>query len=110
MANHGLSRRQFLACAIALSAIIPSASKIVGIAIGATEPEFWFGELVDFVWTDETTGKVQSETGQVIGVNWDFTTEEWEYRIMWLSSTAYPDDYYPMCDGQLITAGEISKH
>jgi hypothetical protein len=74
------------------------------------KPEFWFGDTVDFRWEDETTGKVQSETGEVIGVNWDFTAEEWEYRIMWTGSTAYPDDYYPMCDGQLVTAGVICKH
>jgi hypothetical protein len=40
------------------------------------EPEFWFGELVDFVWNDETTGEAHSETGKVIGVAWDFMAKE----------------------------------
>jgi len=78
--------------------------------IRATEPEFWFGDLVDFFWTDEKSGVYHSETGKVIGVSWDFTDKCWEYTVVWLFSTAYPSDTYPVYDGEKILARVICKH
>jgi hypothetical protein len=74
------------------------------------KPEFWFGDSVDFWWNDETTGARHSETGEVVGVIWNDADKLWEYSVIWLKSTAYSQDDYPICDGQLVTAGVVCKH
>ena len=61
-------------------------------------PEYWFGEFVDFCWTDENTGEPHSETGVIVGVAWNNADRAWEYIVTWLSSTAYPEDNYPISD------------
>jgi hypothetical protein len=61
-------------------------------------PEYWFGEFVDFCWTDENTGEPHSETGVVVGVAWNQESREWEYVVTWLSSSRHPEENYPIFD------------
>jgi hypothetical protein len=74
------------------------------------KPEFWFGERVDFFWNDEDSGDRHSETGEIVGVAWNFLEQEWQYIVIWLSSTADPDGNYPIFDGNFVTAEVICKH
>lgn len=61
-------------------------------------PEYWFGEFVDFCWNDENTGEPHSETGVVVGVAWNQESREWEYVVTWLSSSRHPEGNYPIFD------------
>ncbi|PHX53148.1 hypothetical protein CP500_023055 [Tychonema bourrellyi FEM_GT703] len=109
MTNQGvLNRRQFL-MSLCIPAIAKFPTKSESPLPGVCQPEFWFGELVDFCWIDEISGQSHSERGQVIGVVWNPTEKEWEYRITWLSSTAYPGDDYPICDDNLVSAEVLCK-
>ncbi len=72
-------------------------------------PEFWFGDRVSFCWNDEDTEQPYSETGQVIGVTYDPRENKWEYAVIWLSSTTYSQDDYPIFDGNFVTAEELCK-
>ena len=100
-----LSRRNFLLSMLALPpAAIAKPAKSLSPLPGIAEPEFWFGQQVKFWWTDENSGQAHSESGQVIGVVWNFPEARWEYAVMWLSSTAYPTDDYPKSDGSLWAA------
>lgn len=111
--SHQTNRRQFLSNLFGAAAVLPAISKsqqliAVHEAIEATKPEFWFGDLVDYFWTDEETNQDHCETGKVVGAIWNFTEKHWEYRVVWLSSTLHPEDY-PLDDYQLVTADVICK-
>jgi hypothetical protein len=110
MANHAVNRRQFLMSLCTIPAITNLPAKSESLLVGVTKPEFWFGDSVDFWWNDETTGDRHSETGEVVGVVWNDADKVWEYSVIWLKSTAYSQEDYPICDGQLVTAGVICKH
>lgn len=69
-------------------------------------PEFWFGGFVDFCWVDEHSGESHCETGVVVGVVWSQEAREWQYVIVWLSSTIHPDEHYPIFSEELV-AGEV---
>jgi hypothetical protein len=112
---HQTNRRQFLSNIFGAAAVLPAIAKpqqsiAVHEAIEATKPEFWFGDLVDYFWTDEETNQRHSETGKIIGAAWDSLKKQWRYRVMWLSSTLHPAKDYPLDDGEFMTADEISKH
>lgn len=73
------------------------------------KPEFWFGDTVGFRWNDEITGDEYSETGEIVGVAWNSSENQWEYRVTWLSSTAYPADVYPCFEGNFVPAEVLCK-
>lgn len=73
------------------------------------KPEYWFGDSVSFCWNDEITEQPYSETGEIIGVAWNPRENYWEYAVVWVSSTAYPQFEYPIFDGGFLTAGEVCK-
>lgn len=102
-------RRRFLSSIFAIGTFAAKTAK-PDFFNNLGKPEFWFGDMVDFRWNDEESGEPHSETGKVVGVAWDFSEKEWEYRIMWLSSTIYPAENYPLEDGNFVTAGVICKH
>ncbi|MEG4273836.1 MULTISPECIES: hypothetical protein [unclassified Microcoleus] len=103
-----LSRRQFLISMFA-PAIAKPATKSEQPLPGAHKPEFWFGEKVEFCWIDETSGKHHTESGEIVGANWNHPEVQWEYQITWHSSTAYPASEYPIFDGNLVTADVLSR-
>jgi hypothetical protein len=72
-------------------------------------PKYWFGEFVDFCWIDENSGEPHSETGVVVGVAWNNADREWEYIVTWLSSTAYPEDNYPISDMNFVAENILCK-
>ena len=101
-----LSRRQFLISMVAPAITKPATqSPLPGIA----KPEFWFGEKVEFTWIDETSGQHHTESGEIVGANWNHPEAQWEYTVTWLSSTAYPTGDYPIFDNNLISADVLSK-
>ena len=110
-----LSRRRFLLFLTAPAAIaqpvISHQSSAISQSLlpGVGKPEFWFGDRVQFRWIDETTGESHSECGEVVGVVRNFAEARWEYRVNWTSSTAYPNEDYPVYDGSLWTTDVLSK-
>ena len=115
MTSTTITRRQFLS--LFSLAGIPSAIAATAIKPDCLfsfrqtpKPEFGFGDLVDFFWTDEVSNDRHSETGEVVGIAWNFREQEWEYRVVWLSSTAYPADFYPNSDDHLVSAEVLCKH
>jgi hypothetical protein len=69
-----------------------------------SSPEFWFGEFVDFCWTDEeNTGEHHCETGIVVGVTWSQEAREWQYIVTWMSSTLDLDDHYPIFSKEFVS-------
>lgn len=104
-----LSRRQFLASMFAPAIAKPTKTAVKPPLPGTPKPEFWFGEKVEFCWTDETSGKHHTESGEIVGANWNHPEAQWEYQITWHSSTAYPSSEYPIFDGNLVTADVLSK-
>lgn len=110
-----LSRRRFLvglfAPAIAKPAISQQSpvTKPSPLLPGVHEPEFFFGDPVEFFWADENSGEAHSERGEVVGVAWNFTEFRWEYRITWLTSTAYSVADYPIVDDSLWAANVLSR-
>lgn len=70
-------------------------------------PEYWLGEFVDFCWVDENTGEPHSETGVIVGVVWN--QREWQYMVVWLSSTASPDGNYPIFNEELVPGEVLCK-
>lgn len=65
-------------------------------------PKHWFGEFVDFCWNDENSGEPHAETGVVVGVVWNHREREWQYIVVWLSSTIDPDGNYPIFSEELV--------
>ena len=105
-----LSRRQFLATMFAPAIAVPTKPATNSpLSRGASKPEFWFGEQVQFTWTDETSGKHHRETREIVGANWNHPEAQWEYAVTWLSSTAYPASEYPIFDSNLVTATVLSR-
>lgn len=72
-------------------------------------PEYWFGEFVDFCWVDENSGESHCEMGVVFGVAWSQEAREWQYVIVWLSSTIHPDEHYPIFTEELVPGGILCK-
>ena len=75
------------------------------------KPDFWFGDAVTFYWTDEeeNNGLPYSESGEVVGVAWNQPERQWEYIIVWLSSSVHDATHYPIFEGNSVTAGELCK-
>ena len=103
-----LSRRQFLASIVGATIAKP-VNSYQSLVPGASKPEFWFGELVEFRWIDENSGKHHTEQGEIVGANWNHPEHCWEYAVTWLNSTAYPATEYPIFDSNLISADVLSK-
>lgn len=112
-----LSRRNFLVSlfapfAPAIAKPVISQQSVVSEPLpllpGIHKPEFFFGEVVEFRWTDENNDEAHSERGEVVGVLWNFPQARWEYSVTWLSSTAYPASDYPI-QSELITANVLHK-
>ncbi len=103
-----LSRRQFLASMFA-PAIAKPVNSYQLLVPGASKPEFWFGEKVEFRWIDENSGKHHTERGEIAGAVWNHPEAQWEYAVTWLNSTACPSSEYPIFDSNLISADVLSK-
>ncbi|MEG4484824.1 hypothetical protein [Microcoleus sp. D2_18a_B4] len=105
-----LSRRQFLATMFTPVIHLPPIAPAVKPPLpGIKKPEFWFGEKVEFTWTDENSGQFHTERGEIVGANWNQPDNQWEYAVTWLSSTAYPTDNYPIADSNFVTADILSR-
>ena len=104
-------RRELLQklASVALLSFVPRSQQLFSFC-QTPKPEFWFGDRVDFFWTDETSGDRHSETREIAGTIWNYSNKQWEYTVVWVSSTAYPDEDYPYSDGRLLGAGELCKH
>jgi hypothetical protein len=75
-----------------------------------SSPKYWFGEFVDFCWTDENSGEPHSETGIVVGVVWSQEAREWQYIVTWLSSTVeFDDDHYPIFSQEFVAEEVLCK-
>ena len=112
MANQGalLSRRQFITSLLCTpGAIAKPVTKHQSVLPGASTPEFWFGEKVEFCWIDEISGKHHTEYGEIVGASWNFPEAQWEYAVTWFNSTAYPAGEYPIFDSNFISADVLSK-
>lgn len=110
-----LSRRNFLGLLLPVAIVkpisqhpTPNSQQSVKPLQGVSQPEFWFGEQVEFKWVDEG-GKEQAERGEVCGVVWNFLEVRWEFQVMWVSSTVYPASDYPIFDGDFKKAKELHK-
>jgi hypothetical protein len=108
-----LSRHHFLNLLVA-PAIAKPAKQSSGVSHqsplpGVCQPEFWFGEQVEFLWVDEVSGEQHSERGEVVGISRNFPEVRWEYQVLWLSSTAYPAEDYPNSDGSFWAANVFTK-
>ena len=109
--NFTFCRREFFEklAAVALPSVLLIKPSAVPPLKGRPSPEFWFGDRVSYFWIDEKTEESHSETGEIVGAVWDSRENCWEYAVIWLSSTAYPADSYPVYDGGFVTAEEVCK-
>ncbi len=84
-------------------------SQLFTFGVTIPKPEFWFGECVDFCWTDENTKQPHSETGVVVGVVWNHKNQEWHYVVTWLSSTIDLDSNYPIFSEEMVSEEVLCK-
>ncbi|CBN58285.1 MULTISPECIES: hypothetical protein [Kamptonema] len=76
----------------------------------APSPKFWFGDRVSYLWPDEQDSSIQqSEDGEVVGVCWHPLDKQWQYSVIWLSSSLYTKDFYPYFDNRPVLEDELAR-
>ena len=68
-------------------------------------PKFLIGDKVSDHWLDEF-GKECVEIGEILGVSWYPSQQEWAYLVNWTSGES-PDSSYPCFDGHLLVGGDV---